>query len=139
MASSVSLSVFAREMNSLANIVAGNIPKLQAQVAQNVVNHVALETPVLTGQASGNWKTSIDAPDTSYDAGPNPEGGTKSAKMARAVLPSLQLGQTVYISNNVPYIVDLNNGSSAKAPQNFVETATIDALHRSANFNLLIT
>lgn len=136
MATGVSMSVFAQQAMSLAGVVQRNCVTLQRDVAQNVVNDVAMETPVLTGQAAGNWKTTIGAPDNSYD--PGASSGQHSVDEAQRALSHLQLGQTVYITNNVPYIVELNSGSSSKAPAGFVETSIIDALHRTANFNLLI-
>lgn len=135
----VSLAIFAEDMNKLANQVSQRIPVLVRTVAQNVVEDVAGGTPVLTGQSSANWKTSIGAPDLTYTMGDNPRAGQQSIDDAKNALAALALGQTVYITNNVPYIVDLNSGSSAKAPAGFVETAIVDALHRSANFNLLIS
>jgi ABC-type sugar transport system substrate-binding protein len=133
-----SLQIFAQQMNALAATVSQRVPQLTKEVAQHIVEDVARENPVLTGQSAANWKTAIGAPDTSWDQGPNPQAGQHSIDSAKAALVSLAMGQTVYITNNVPYIVDLNSGSSAKAPAGFVETAIVDALHRTANFNLLI-
>lgn len=132
------LQIFAKEMNQLATNVQSNIPKLQRKVAQTVVDSVAMETPVLTGQAAANWKTQIGSPNTGYDWGPNANAGQHSIDEARAALASLAMGHVVYISNNLPYILELNNGYSSKAPAGFVEIAIVDALHQSANFNLLI-
>lgn len=133
-----SLSIFAQNMTQLANTIGQRIPQLQKEVAQNVVEGVAKDNPFLTGQSSANWKTAIGAPDTSWDPGPNSAGGQHSADEAKKALVALALGQTVYISNNVPYIMELNQGSSSKAPAGFVETAIVNALHATANFNLLI-
>lgn len=133
-----SLQIFAQNMNALAQTIGQRIPQLQKEVAQNVVEGVATDNPVLTGQSSANWKTAIGAPDTSVDLGPNPLAGQHSVAEAKKALVALALGQTVYISNNVPYIMELNQGSSSKAPAGFVETAIVNALHATANFNLLI-
>lgn len=133
------LQIFAQQMNALASTVQQRIPMLSREVAQHIVEDVARENPVLTGQSSANWKTSIGSPDNSWDPGPNPDAGQHSIDAAKTALVALGMGQTVYITNNVPYIVDLNSGSSAKAPAGFVETAIVNALQRTASFNLLIT
>lgn len=133
-----SLQIFAQEMQALAQTVGTNIVRLQKGVAMTVVEDVALETPVLTGQAAANWKTQIGAPDQSYDMGPNANAGQQSVDNAKVNLSGLAMGQTVYITNNVPYIVSLNSGYSAKAPAGFVEMAIVDALYKAGNFNLLI-
>jgi hypothetical protein len=132
------LQIFATQMRQLATVVQARVPQLVATVAQHVVEDVARENPVLTGQSSANWKTAIGSPDTSWDQGANHLGGQHSIDEARSALVALAMGQTVYITNNVPYIIDLNNGSSTKAPAGFVEMAIVDALHRTASFNLLI-
>jgi hypothetical protein len=130
------LNIFAQQMNALANAIQRNAPILQREVSQAVVDYVATSTPVLTGQASGNWKTAIGTPDTSWD--PGASSPQHSIAEAHATLRGLAIGQTVYITNNVPYIVDLNQGSSSKAPAGFVEASVVNALHITANFNLLI-
>lgn len=132
------LKIFAQQMNQLAATVQQRVPLLTKAVAEHVVEGVARDNPVLTGQSSANWKTSIGAPDTSWDEGDNPAAGQHSVDEAKKALIALAIGQTVYISNNVPYIVELNQGSSTQAPAGFVETAIVNALHGTANFNLLI-
>lgn len=133
------LQIFAQQMNALASRVQQRVPVLTREVAQHIVEDVALQTPFLSGQAAANWKTSVGSPDNSWDPGPNANAGQHSVDEAKAALVALGMGQTVYITNNVPYIVDLNSGSSVKAPAGFVETAIVNALQRTANFNLLIT
>lgn len=130
------LNIFAREMNNLAGIVQSNCVKVVAEVTEEVATHVANTTPVLTGQASGNWVTTVGAPDPNYV--PGPSSPAASIQSAQAVARSLQIGETVYISNNVPYIVELNQGSSAKAPAGFVESATLLGMNVIGKFNLLV-
>lgn len=69
-------------------------------------------TPVLTGLAQSNWQVTLDAP---------AEGIVAIGSRPTVPLPSRQ--QTIYITNNVPYIEFLNEGSSSKAPAGFVEAA----------------
>ena len=130
------LHVFAQEINQLGQTILDNVVKLQKQVAVDVVDYVAGATPIKTGQASANWKTTINAPSSAWDMGAT---GGPSVSMAevRSALAALREGQVVHIVNNVPYIGELNNGSSTQAPQNFVEVAAMSALQRSQNFNLL--
>lgn len=55
-----------------------------------------------------------------------------------AQVATYRLGQgSVFISNNVPYIVYLNQGSSSQAPPGFVETAVEVAIQNVAGrFNV---
>lgn len=130
------LTVFAQNMNQLAAAVQQNIPKMMRGVAEAVVDSVANSTPQLTGQAAGNWKTTVGSPSSAWDQGPN--SPSTSLADAAAALSTLREGQVIYISNNVPYIVDLNQGSSAKAPAGFVEMSVMSGVHVAGNFNLLV-
>lgn len=132
------LEIFAKNMNQLAANVQSRVPALLKEISINIVDDVATANPVLTGQSSSNWKTAIGAPDLTYDMGPNARAGQQSVDDAKAALSALAMGQTVYISNSVPYIIELNNGSSAKAPAGFVEMAIVSSLQRTGNFDLLI-
>lgn len=130
------LTIFAQNMRALAGNIERNSIELQRRVAVQVVDLVANATPVLTGQASGNWKTTVGAVNTAWDQGPN--SPTTSIANAVAALGGLQIGQRINITNNVPYIIDLNNGSSQKAPAAFVESSIIIAMRQVGTFNLLI-
>jgi len=131
------LTVFAKEINQLARTIQTNVVTLHRQVSVDVVDYVAQATPIDTGQASGNWKTTINSPSSVWDQGPS-GGPSVSMAAVRAALATLGEGQTVHIVNNVPYIGNLNDGTSTQAPHNFVEIAAMSALNKSANFNLLI-
>lgn len=130
------LSIFAQEMNDLAATVETNVVKLQRAVAEEVVQFVSMATPVDTGQAAGNWETSINAPVSSWTQGGS--SAIEAISKAKAALAALGPGQTVYISNNVPYIVELNQGSSKQAPAGFVELSTLSAMNVAGNFKLLV-
>lgn len=95
-------------------------------------------TPVDTGWARANWIPTIgDAPSTA--AAPKPEGDNISVSVASlgqqqavgvaTVAATYKLSRgAVHISNNVPYIVRLDGGSSQQAPRGFVLQGIIKAL-----------
>ena len=56
---------------------------------------------------------------TTDAANPNREGTDEVLSKTL----NLKLDDTVYISNNLPYIQRLNDGYSQQAPENFVESA----------------
>lgn len=101
--------------------------RMRAYVAQackdlaiEILAELVAATPIATGHATMNWVVSIGAPfyDEVWTAGPQRTG-------AREVLRYKLESGTIYISNNAPYISDLNNGTSQQAPPLFVE-ACID-------------
>ncbi len=88
--------------------------KLAFQLLTGVVN----KTPVDTGRARGNWQVGIDEiPSGELDK--VDKGGGASISAGGEALASLQPGlfQIVYIANNLPYIVPLEDGHSGQAPQ----------------------
>ncbi len=93
-------------------------------------------TPFLTGHARANWVPNIARPFTSQDGtvrvtkkrGAFTTAGRRQAEGLAKVL-GYKLGQgDVFITNNVPYIVFLNYGTSDQAPANFVEAAVERAI-----------
>ncbi len=97
--------------------------RMRAYVAQackdlaiEILAELVAATPIKTGHAAMNWVVSIGSPftDEVWTAGPQRTG-------AREVLRYKFGDGTIYISNNAPYISDLNNGTSQQAPPLFVE------------------
>ncbi|WP_312964599.1 hypothetical protein [Stutzerimonas kunmingensis] len=73
-------------------------------------------TPVKTGRARGNWQTSVGAPVNGEIAR---EGDAPALAEVEAKTPQ-GAGQVTYLSNNLPYIDELENGSSTQAPEGMV-------------------
>ncbi len=113
-------------------------------VAEQVIKRVAFDiqanlvrasteggTPVDTGWARANWLTNVGTPFLtpigSYEQAK--EGSVPAAGFGLGSIASYKLPfGKVFISNNVPYIVNLNEGSSKKAPAGFVQAAILRAL-----------
>ena len=96
----------------------GEVRKTAALAGQVLV----LSTPVDTGRARANWITSVGIPITE-DIEDNDVSGSATIARNNTTIRAQKSGQTIYISNNLPYIGKLNEGSSAQAPANFVEIA----------------
>lgn len=115
-------------------VVMGDLNRVAERIVrQIVVNSVATlreVTPRDTSWARANWVPNIGAPRTdplgSYPgrgghAGPQLQ---EQDTLATRVLLQYRLNMgAVYISNNVPYIGRLNEGSSGQAPAGFVQSA----------------
>lgn len=129
------LDLFVKRMDSLSTRVLVNEVKIKQQLAERVVEVVATSTPVLTGQAAGNWTTRLNQPASDWDEGPS--AASNSIATAKAALAGLQPGQTIYITNNVPYIVKLNKNYSPQAPSQYVEMSVVTAIHSLGNWKLL--
>lgn len=97
----------------------------------NITAELIERTPVDTGWARANWVPSIGTPFTGNDEALNdaareaavPAQGARQ-ETATASLLAYQIGRgSVFISNNVPYILALNEGSSDQAPAGFIQDA----------------
>lgn len=102
------------------------LDQVTRKVALAVQADVAFNTPVDTGRARSNWLPSIGTPrrDTIEDRGGSPEIDFNGYK----------LGETIFISNNLPYIGALNNGSSKQSPAGFVDDAIMRVNRKAKQF-----
>ena len=81
-------------------------------------------TPVKTGWARANWIPSVGEPqpDAVGEAGDAASAGA-SQQAGIAAVASNAGDEPNFVTNNVPYIQQLNDGSSRQAPSGFVEAA----------------
>jgi hypothetical protein len=107
------------------------------EIKKDVVVAIATDlyqvTPVDTSQALSNWQASPDSPAVAkiapYVAGKG--GATQGASAALALADTKKAvaqakpGKALYLSNLLPYIRRLNDGSSSQAPAGFVQRAVL--------------
>lgn len=112
---------------------------------------VVFNTPADKGVARSNWRVGIGAPATAVIPAYSPgkklgKGETANASAAiaagkarlNASLGSFGGGlkTSVYLSNNVPYIEKLNEGSSDQAAEGFIQTAILAAVGAIRGFKI---
>lgn len=105
------------------------IEKLATTISSEITANLIEETPVDIGWARANWVPSIGSPidnNAEQVSDPGPQNvASQRAQQDAAILNvaanyELEKGE-IFISNNVPYITKLNDGSSRKAPRGFVQ------------------
>jgi hypothetical protein len=108
---------------------------LNAEISQDIrvtafkiLRNVVLATPVDTGRARGNWQVGIDSFKINTVDVTDKSGGV-AINAGALELKGVRDYQTVWITNNLPYIAALNDGSSAQAPKKFVETGIRRAIN----------
>lgn len=103
---------------------------VQKKLAFDIFAGIVADTPVDTGRAMNNWNISVGSPDRSTTEKGGSGSSIQGAKEASAgaTLLGLKPFSTVWISNSLPYIVFLNEGSSKQAPSGFVERNIINEL-----------
>ena len=84
------------------------------------LRQVTISTPVDTGRARWSWFLSVKVPSPELP----PEGKYRvpqTTERIKALEQNFTISDTLYLTNNVPYVPDLNEGSSKQAPARFVE------------------
>lgn len=82
----------------------GDFVRFHRRLALEALRRVVFRTPVDTGRARSNWQLSVGSP-----AGGEASGGDPiSEGLSR--LAGLRFGQTIWLTNNVPYILVLEEG-----------------------------
>lgn len=136
----MSLERFAKRMKMRANNVPREVTKVKRLTALAIDQTLVLSTPVDKGTARSNWLVSLgDARKDTIEAYNELEDGditeTANAEAAMAqgkeVIAAAKPETDIHITNNLPYIVPLNEGHSAQAPAAFVEEA-VDAGTKAA-------
>ncbi len=130
--------------DNLAQQVPKQVNSLAIKVAYEIVVRLVWSTPVDTSTALSNWQVSLTQPITTpigpYVPGIKGSSQASSAasaiSAAQTVLARKQPGQLVYITNNTPYIMDLENGSSKQASAGFVNQALLVGDVLVKNFKL---
>ena len=124
--------------------------KVSLDIHANLVAAPPAGTPILTSWASANWMPSIGATTRSVGGAGGPGRDSKSgrfksrgAERSAGEVASAQASQqagiakilgyrlgmgSIFVANNVPYVVYLNRGSSSQTPAKFVERAVEKAL-----------
>ena len=116
------------------------IAELEAAIASAVVSlsvNITAElierTPTDTGWARANWVPNIGRPfegnadpldEAARQAAVPSQRGRQQTSTAAVLSYTIDRGP-VFIANNVPYIVFLNEGSSTQAPAGFVQDAIL--------------
>lgn len=141
----MNLRQFSIRIRKLGSNVETNAVKLVRKVALSVDSTVVMGTPVDTGRARSNWQVEIGKParGTVEAYAPGKEGSTggQNAQIALAlgagVIATYKGGESIHLTNNLPYIAALNRGHSAQAPSGFVETAVLDGVAQVKGAKLL--
>lgn len=108
------------------------ITRLTAEITANLIE----TTPVATGWARANWVPSFNSPvydrrqltDTERQSALTTQQARQQSGLAQVVAGYDLNRGTIFISNGVPYIVRLNEGSSSQAPAGFVQAAVRRAI-----------
>lgn len=108
--------------DKIAAITMNNITKVMQIATVEFYRQAVIATPVDTGRARFGWNITVKSPSLTVP----PDGKYSMPNIEEHGIDttfSVTPSQTIYITNRVPYIEKLNEGSSRQAPARFVELA----------------
>ena len=121
---------FARKIRVISSNIPPRVDSKMVKVILAVDQALVLGTPVRTGRARTNWLANANS--AASDQLPAPatpaQGETEALEEGEKVAANYKAGQVIHITNNLPYIQRLNEGSSKQAPAHYVEIAIQAAL-----------
>lgn len=140
------LGEFGDNMIRMSVRVEANVNRKVRRLALLILSELVIQTPVDTGRARSNWIVGLGGPPDAINEDPYVpgEGGSTDAANANAAIAAgtaavsdREPGQTIYLSNNAPYIEKLNQGWSAQAPAGFIQAAVQHGVKRSRGDKIL--
>lgn len=100
-----------------------SVEEVVKDTVMDLTVNLVLRSPVDTGKFRGNWNTSFNQPNY------NTVGDVENNSVERAVkvVERYQLGDTVYITNSLPYAARLEyEGWSKQAPDGMVRLTLVE-------------
>ena len=109
-----------KSLTELAGLVEEIVERKNKIFLRSLWSDLVDGTPVATGAARSNWFVTPGRPSTNL----NPRDGTRYSRPKEPDLDKYKrkFGKW-YIVNNSRYIVDLNNGSSRRAPAGWIDAS----------------
>jgi hypothetical protein len=108
---------FSRELGRLASFVDVNYEAIVSKTVIDLFYAIVKRTPVDTGRAKANWFLGFD---------PNQEIGDHDLNDALEFGYDPNKGVTIWIYNNLEYIIPLEEGWSDQAPRGMVSLSLVE-------------
>ena len=98
---------FASDVAKFAAKVGKSVPDTMRSIALDLFESIIDDTPVDKGTARGNWQTSTGSPKGGVI---DRTGASGAISELKSVLPRFGNDNTIYLTNNLPYIFTLEYG-----------------------------
>lgn len=111
---------FRKEFGRLIAKQKANAEQVVRKSALQIASGIIQMSPVDTGRFRGNWNVEMGRIDVSTGGDFDKTGDAATAK-AQAKLGEWKVGETIYITNSLPYAQRLEEGYSQQAPIGMVK------------------
>tara|TARA_R110002096_G_scaffold434027_2_gene654501 strand:+ start:188 stop:577 length:390 start_codon:yes stop_codon:yes gene_type:complete len=112
---SASTTDFNAQVNKFIDTIPDRANDIKVKLGLQLLERIVAMTPVDSGRARGNWQVSIDEPVANVIALKSKNGNAAISAGSQTILNTVT-GQSIWISNNLPYIERLEQGWSGQAP-----------------------
>ena len=138
MGTATSFRQFSKNIKLRARKFTNNTERIIRSAAIAGSNEAISRTPFDTGRAKGNWVANIGSPVTTSFGVEGAGAGTAAQDGNRSVISKWKLGAgSIYLSNNLVYILPLDRGSSQQAPNGMSQFAVMAIKARLKKAKLL--
>lgn len=107
---------FAADLNKLCKRAGDKAEMVVRKTALELQSGMIERSPVDTGRFKSNWTCGVGAVNTDTSAAPR----TDAEGRTRTVLEGWKPGQTIFLTNSLPYARRLENGWSKQSPNGMV-------------------
>lgn len=116
---------FASDVDKFRREVLEKIGTVFRGAAGELADRIIHGTPVKTGRARANWVGTVGGPSGVAYVRVDPSGD-KTAAEVRQQIAGATVFDTIFVTNNVTYVVGLEYGRSRQAPYGMVRINALD-------------
>ncbi|UBB18366.1 HK97 gp10 family phage protein [Comamonas odontotermitis] len=113
---------FADDLAKYCKAAGDKVEQVVRKSALEVLAGMMSKSPVDTGRFKSNWQCGIGGINSDTSAAPNSDALGRTG----VVLETWRPGQTIFLSNSLPYAKRLENGWSQQAPAGIVRLTVQD-------------
>jgi hypothetical protein len=114
------MTSFEQQLRAIEAKTLDKMERAARKITLDAFTEVILRSPVDKGRFRGNWQVAIGTvPDGTLEL--DDKTGSITISKAAAEAQGLELGDIVYMANNLPYAVPLEDGWSDQAPEGMVK------------------
>lgn len=117
----VSAREFALDLKKFGRVTREQATLIFRKIIIDLDTRVVLDTPVDTGRARGNWFASLSTPSSEVDDDAVDKSGAGAIAGIDRLAAGIKIGEVAWLTNNLPYILPLENGHSKQAPTGMVD------------------
>lgn len=109
--------------SNFAHIVSGDVGMEMKRTAGAMLQAVIFGSPVDKGTFRGNHRVTEGGADRGYDVSQVDKSGNETLQLGVSTIVNSKPFTTLYIQNNLPYSVSLEQGHSGQAPRGVYSVA----------------